>query len=71
VSKASLWEIIGLENITLPEAICLVSFVIVPMVYVSLVNPAQLGYAFITLAGPAYIIAVLISSRRENQYNAP
>lgn len=61
----------GLENISLPEAICLVSFVVIPMAYASIAAPAELGYTFITFASLSYIIAAFVSARRQGGYNEP
>lgn len=61
----------GLENITHLEAICLVSFVVIPMTYAVIFAPFEAGYTFITFAGLAYIIAVLVSARRQGGYNEP
>jgi len=61
----------GLENITFPEAICLVSFVVIPMIYAVIFAPFEAGYTFITFASLSIIIAVLISARRQGGYNEP
>jgi hypothetical protein len=62
-------DLIGLDGITLPEAIALLSFVIIPMVIAGMFNPAMLGYTFSSFAGLAYLMAVYTSIRRQDQYD--
>jgi len=41
------------------------------MIIAAIFNPSTIGYAFVTFGSTTYIIAVLISARREGQYNEP
>ena len=67
----SVADALGLENLTLGEIVCLISFVTGMMIFAAIFNPSSLGYGFVTFGGMSYIIAVLLSSRREGQYNEP
>jgi Ca2+/H+ antiporter len=67
----SVADALGLENLTLGEVICLISFVVGMMIIVAVFTPSSLGYAFFTFGGITYIIAVLLSTRHEGEYNQP
>ncbi len=69
--RRSLGWILGVENITLPESICLVLLVVLPMIYSAIFNPSMIASAFGIFAGLAYLIAVYTSASRRDEYNEP
>lgn len=71
VEKITLHDLIGFQNITPAEAICLILYVAIPTIWVGMVNPSVVGYTFFTFAPTAYLIAVYRSASKRDDYNEP
>jgi len=71
MKKITIRDLIGFENISPPEAICLILYVAIPTIWVGIVNPSALGYTFFTFTPIAYLIAVYRSASKRDDYNEP